>query len=156
MCLNWKHSSHMQDHTKDRRNRSVSSLRGRTLVDISFIHLGPWLRVEHRPSTTPRHRTLFWANHKSPGWRPFLSQVSVLGSCGRCFCDKVLFTGRGVSPTQTHLASGWGGPHLSDLYPLTCPAWVALPGAYAPAGVALWVIEVLKPSYHDKGWTMWQ
>ena len=57
---------------------------------------------------------------------------------------------------QTHLASGWGGPHLSDLYPLTCPAWVALPGAYAPAGVALWVIEVLKPSHQDKGWTMWQ
>ena len=43
---------------------------------------------------------------------------------------------------------------MSDLYPLSCPAWVALPGAYAPAGIALWVIEVLKPSHHDKGWTM--
>ena len=24
-----------------------------------LLHLGPWLHVEHRPSTTPRHRTLF-------------------------------------------------------------------------------------------------
>ncbi|CAB4017121.1 P2X purinoceptor 7-like [Paramuricea clavata] len=27
------------------------------------------------------------------------------------------------------------------LYPLTCPAWVTLPGAYAPAGIALGVME---------------
>ena len=29
-------------------------------------YLSPWLRVEHRPSTTPRHRTLFWANLAAP------------------------------------------------------------------------------------------
>ena len=29
-------------------------------------YLGPWLHVEHRPSTTPRHRTLFWANLAAP------------------------------------------------------------------------------------------
>ncbi|XP_070203398.1 uncharacterized protein [Littorina saxatilis] len=33
----------------------------------------------------------------------------------------------------------------------TCPcAWVALPGAFAPAGIALRVIEILKPPPHDK------
>nr|KAG5685621.1 hypothetical protein BaRGS_001502 [Batillaria attramentaria] len=33
-------------------------------------------------------------------------------------------------------------------------AWVTLPGACAPAGIVLWVIEVHKPLPHDKGWTM--
>ena len=65
-----------------------------------------------------------------------------------------LFTGRGINLMQTQLASGWGGPHLSDLYPSTTPAWVTLPGAYAPAGIALLIIAVLKPSHHDKVWTM--
>ena len=28
---------------------------------VRLTHLCPSLPVEHRPSTTPRHRTLFWA-----------------------------------------------------------------------------------------------
>ena len=28
---------------------------------LLLTYLRPWLPVEHRPSTTPRHRTLFWA-----------------------------------------------------------------------------------------------
>lgn len=46
-----------------------------------------------------------------------------------------------------------GGPvdHFSsDLYPLTCPAWVALPGDESPAGIALRVNETHKPPDHDK------
>ncbi|KAK7115620.1 hypothetical protein V1264_001456 [Littorina saxatilis] len=63
----------------------------------------------------------------------------------------LLYGGRGVGPTQT---SERGGPNLSDLYPSTCPAWVTLPGAEAPAGIALRVTEARKPSHHDKEWTM--
>lgn len=46
-----------------------------------------------------------------------------------------------------------GGPAdrvLSGLYPLTFPAWVALPGDCAPAGIALRVIEARKPPNHGK------
>ena len=39
---------------------------GRTSSWASNTYLGPWLHVEHRPSTTPRHRTLFWANLAAP------------------------------------------------------------------------------------------
>ena len=38
----------------------------------------------------------------------------------------------------------------SDLYPSTCPAWVALPEDEAPAGIALGVSEALKPADQDK------
>ena len=37
-----------------------------------------------------------------------------------------------------------------DLYPSTCPAWVALPGDEAPTGIALGVSEALKLADHDK------
>ena len=40
---------------------------------------------------------------------------------------------------------------MSDLYPSTCPAWVTLLGAYAPAGIVLWVFEVRKLSHHEQG-----
>ena len=39
---------------------------------------------------------------------------------------------------------------LSDLYPLTCLAWVALPGDEALAAIALGVSEALKPANDDK------
>ena len=45
---------------------------------------------------------------------------------------------------------GLGDLLLSGLYPLTCPAWLNLPGAETPAGIALWVIETHKPLNHDK------
>ena len=38
----------------------------------------------------------------------------------------------------------------SDLYPLTCPAWVALPGDEAPTSIALGVSKALKPTDLDK------
>ena len=38
----------------------------------------------------------------------------------------------------------------SDLYPLTCPAWVALLGDEVPAGKALGVSEALRPADHNK------
>jgi hypothetical protein len=38
----------------------------------------------------------------------------------------------------------------SGPYPLTCLAWVGLPGAYAPASIALRVIGAHKPPVHDK------
>jgi hypothetical protein len=31
---------------------------------------------------------------------------------------------------------------------LTLPAWVALPGAYAPAGIALGIMGSTRPSHH--------
>jgi hypothetical protein len=34
-------------------------------------------------------------------------------------------------------------------YPLACLAWMVLPGAYAPASIALWVIRPHKPPLHD-------
>ena len=53
-----------------------------------LTYLCPSLPVEHRPSTTPRHHTLFWAAlviphqlvpcRKSLRWRPCLAQVSIL------------------------------------------------------------------------------
>jgi hypothetical protein len=39
---------------------------------------------------------------------------------------------------------------LSGPYPFTCPAWVALPGFYAPASIALQVTGALKIFRHDK------
>jgi hypothetical protein len=35
-------------------------------------------------------------------------------------------------------------------YPLTCQAWLALPKVYAPASIALRVIEGCKSPLHDK------
>jgi hypothetical protein len=35
-------------------------------------------------------------------------------------------------------------------YTLICLSWVALPGAYAPASIALRVIGARKPPLHDK------
>jgi hypothetical protein len=35
-------------------------------------------------------------------------------------------------------------------YPLTCLAYVTLPVAYAPASIAVQVIEARKPRLHDK------
>ena len=69
---------------------------------------------------------------------------------GQCFCNRSFLQVGVLNPFSLWVR--WS----TFVWPLPCPAWVALPGAYAPAGVALWVIEVLKPSHHDKGWTMWQ
>lgn len=70
-----------------------------------------------------------------------------------CWCRVVVdasvtnfFLGRGVG-------TRWS--ILSLLYPLTCPAWVSLPGARAPAGIALRVTESLKPPPRAQGWTKW-
>ena len=49
------------------------------------------------------------------------------------------------SPMSIPVASGWGWSCLSGLYPLTCSAWVFLPGAEAPAGKALRVLKARKP-----------
>ena len=45
---------------------SLGSLRPNTWftgtpLTLLLTYLWPWLPVEHRPSTTPRHHTLFWA-----------------------------------------------------------------------------------------------
>ena len=55
------------------------------------------------------------------------------------------FTNRVVSPMPTPFASGRGWPCLSGLYPLTCPAWVSLPAAEAPTGIALRVLKAHMP-----------
>ena len=65
------------------------------LVGFAWLltYLCPSLPVEHRPSTTPRHRTLFWAALVIPDqlvpcrWRPFLAQVSTLVSCRWSFSN---------------------------------------------------------------------
>ena len=36
------------------------------LTVLELTYLGLWLHVEHRPLTTPCHRTLFWANLAAP------------------------------------------------------------------------------------------
>jgi hypothetical protein len=41
------------------------------------------------------------------------------------------------------------GLHFVGPYPLTCLAWMILPGAYTPACIALWVIMAPKPPLHD-------
>ncbi len=84
-----------------------------------------------------------------------LNMFVLISSCCRCFSNASFFLGRVVGPTQTHLISGATWSNLSHLYPLTCPAWVTLPGACAPAGIALRVIEKLKPPPHGKGWAVW-
>jgi hypothetical protein len=38
----------------------------------------------------------------------------------------------------------------SGAYPLTCLAWVALPGAYAPASIAFRVTRARKPRLYGK------
>jgi hypothetical protein len=35
-------------------------------------------------------------------------------------------------------------------YPLTCLAWIALPGAYTPISIAVWVTGIRKPLVSDK------
>ena len=37
------------------------SQKGTTYQGMLLTYLCPWLPVEHRPSTTPHHRSLFWA-----------------------------------------------------------------------------------------------
>ena len=56
-------------------------------------------------------------HHKSPRWRPFLTQVNVLISCCICFRNLSFFlTSRVVSPTQTPLSSRRVGPALVASY----------------------------------------
>jgi hypothetical protein len=43
------------------------------------------------------------------------------------------------------------GLHFIWPLALTCLSWVALPGAYAPASIPLWVIGARKPHLHDTG-----
>ena len=45
---------------------------------------------------------------------------------------------------------GLGDRHLSELYPLSCLAWLDMSGAETPASVTLLVIETHKPSHQDK------
>ena len=58
-----------------------------------------------------------------------------------------------ISPTPNPQPGGPGSP-LSLAPPLeTCPAWVALPGAKAPAGIALRFIRANKPLNRLQGRT---
>jgi hypothetical protein len=60
----------------------------------------------------------------------------------------VYFSGMGLlaqPPTWRTRDNSSSGP-----YPLTCLAWVTLPGAYAPASIAAPVIGAHKPPLHDK------
>ena len=69
------------------------------VIPYLLTYLCPSLLVEHRPSTTPHHRTVFWAAlaipdqlvRKSLRWRPFLAQVNALVCCCRCFCNWSFF-----------------------------------------------------------------
>ena len=67
----------------------------------------------------------------------FLEIVRVVSVTGRFLQDQV------VRPIQTPT---WGASECSysGLYPLTCLAWVALPGDESPASIALRVIETRK------------
>ena len=53
---------------------------------LYFTYLGPWLHVEHRPSTTPRHCTLFCANLTAPV--QFVLAAWVLTQCLASSCCK--------------------------------------------------------------------
>jgi len=50
--------------------------------------------------------------------------------------------------TTPNLEDQWSTLSLAPTsYPLTCLAWVTLPGAYAPASIALGFIRTHKPPH---------
>jgi hypothetical protein len=55
-----------------------------------------------------------------------------------------------ISRTPNSQFGGLGTALCLAPTPLTCLVWVALPGAYAPTGIALLVIGVHRPPLHDK------
>jgi hypothetical protein len=63
----------------------------------------------------------------------------------------VIFSEVGSLVTTHNLQTGGPGTTLRLApYPLTCLTWVTLPGAYASASIALWVIAARKPLTYDK------
>ena len=64
---------------------------------------------------------------------------------------RVFLQDRVVNPEPNPQPGGPVVTFLSGLYPLTCPAWVALPGDKSPAGIALGVIEAHKLPDQQQG-----
>ena len=58
-----------------------------------------------------------------------------------------------ISPTPNPQPGGPGSPYSLAPPLQTCPAWVTLPGAKAPAGIALRFIRAHKPLNHRQGRT---
>jgi hypothetical protein len=96
----------------------------------------PRSKNEWRYTSTPKCAFMAWCSVKEQG-QLYLYLYFVTRNLSR----------GGVITTPNPQPGGPVDYTYSGSYPLTCLAWVTLPGAYAPASIALGVIRANKPPH---------